>query len=51
MPDEEHISVIKFTVERLRRVPVIAGTGAMIPDMPLSLVKRLKMLEPMAYLV
>lgn len=28
MPDEEHISVIKFTVEKVnKRVPVIAGTG------------------------
>jgi 4-hydroxy-tetrahydrodipicolinate synthase len=29
MPDEEHISVIKFTVEKVKgRVPVIAGTGS-----------------------
>jgi len=29
MPDDEHISVIKFTVEKVnKRVPVIAGTGS-----------------------
>jgi len=29
MPDEEHLSVIKFTVEKVAgRVPVIAGTGS-----------------------
>ncbi|HHV98526.1 MAG TPA: 4-hydroxy-tetrahydrodipicolinate synthase [Clostridiaceae bacterium] len=29
MPDEEHISVIKFTVEKVnKRVPVIAGAGS-----------------------
>jgi len=29
MPDEEHIAVIKFTVEKVnKRVPVIAGTGS-----------------------
>ena len=29
MPDEEHINVIKFTVEQVKgRVPVIGGTGS-----------------------
>ncbi|HHV97787.1 MAG TPA: 4-hydroxy-tetrahydrodipicolinate synthase [Clostridiaceae bacterium] len=29
MPDEEHIGVVKFTVEKVKgRVPVIAGTGS-----------------------
>ena len=29
MPDEEHIAVIRFTVEKVRgRIPVIAGTGS-----------------------
>lgn len=37
MPDEEHVAVVKFTVDKVnKRVPVIAGSGAMIPDMPLN---------------
>lgn len=41
MPDEEHISVIKFTVEKVNgRVPVIAGTGSNDTRHAIELSKR-----------
>lgn len=41
MPDEEHINVIKFTVEKVNgRVPVIAGTGSNDTRHAIKLSKR-----------
>ncbi|NLC68851.1 MAG: 4-hydroxy-tetrahydrodipicolinate synthase [Clostridiaceae bacterium] len=41
MPDDEHVSVIKFTVEKVKgRVPVIAGTGSNDTRHAIELSKR-----------